>query len=321
MKEIIIPFATGLTIFMFGLQLMRSGLENMAGERLRHALLQFTRTPLRSFITGIVSTAFLQSSSAVTVLTIGFVNAGILTFAQTIGIILGTNIGTTVTTQILALNIEDFAVPFIILGAVTYILPFKGLSRLGLVIGGFGCIFLGMETMQWITYPLKERGWIHWLMENGGHPILTGIAAGMLLTALIHSSSACIAITMGFYASGLLSLPFAIAVVFGSNIGTCVTALLASLGTNLASKRVALSHLILNAAGVLAFAPLIPLISQAAPYLSENPATQIAHIQTLFNLICSLAVLPFSDAFAKGITWLTPNKTVPVKWNGFPRNL
>ncbi|MBA4493145.1 Na/Pi cotransporter family protein [Paenactinomyces guangxiensis] len=313
MKDIIIPFATGLTIFMFGLQLMRNGLERLAQDRLREGLVKFTRTPVRGFFTGIVSTAFLQSSSAVTVLTISFVNAGILTFAQSIGIILGTNIGTTVTTQILALNVEDFAIPLIIAGAVLRILPFNNMAQLGLVIGGFGCIFLGMETMQWITVPLKERGWISWLLENGGNPIWTGIAVGTLLAAMIHSSSACIAITMGFYASGVVSLPFAIAVVFGSNIGTCVTALLAVINTNTAAKQVALSHLVLNIAGVGIFAPLIPYISEYAPVLSTDAAAQIAHIQTLFNIICSVIVLPFSEAFARGIIFLIPNKAATWK--------
>lgn len=315
----VIPFATGLTIFMFGLQLMRMGLENLAGDRLREILLRFTRTPLRSFFTGVVSTAFLQSSSAVTVLTISFVNAGILTFAHSIGIILGTNIGTTVTTEILALKIEDFAIPLVILGAIIRLFPLKTWSQIGLVIGGFGCIFLGMETMQWIAYPLKERGWISWLMESGGNPIITGILVGALMTALIHSSSACIAITMGFYASGILTLPFAIAVVFGSNIGTCVTGLLATFNTNTAAKHVALSHVVLNVAGVLVFAPFIPLISQYAYYLSDNPAAQIAHIQTLFNVICSIVVLPFAESFARGITFLIPNQTTTWKWDTFQR--
>jgi phosphate:Na+ symporter len=308
MKEIIIPFATGLTIFLFGLQLMRMGLEKIAGDRLREVLLRFTKTPSRSFITGIVSTAFLQSSTAVTVLTISFVNAGILSFAQSIGIILGTNIGTTITTQILALKIEDFAIPLIVIGALVYVLPLKQISQLGLTIGGLGCIFLGMETMRWIAEPLKEKGYIAWFLDWGGNPILAGILVGMILTALIHSSSAVIAITMGFYASGVITLPFAIAVVFGSNVGTCITGVLAAINTNLAAKHVAFSHVVLNVAGVAIFAPLIPWISEVAPLLSVHPATQIAHIQTIFNVVCSLIVLPFAESFARGITYLIPKR-------------
>lgn len=320
MKDIVIPFATGLMIFLFGLQLMRMGLENFAENRLRDVLLRFTRTPLRGFFTGIGSTAILQSSSAVTVLTISFVNAGFLTFPQSVGIILGTNIGTTVTTEIMALKIEDFAIPMMIIGAIIRLLPLKRLSQLGLVIGGFGCIFLGMETMQWIAHPLKERGWVSWLLDHGGDPILMGILVGTILTALIHSSSACIAITMGFYASGLITLPFAIAVVFGSNIGTCVTGLMATFQTNIAAKQVAICHIILNVAGVVVFAPLIPFISEWAPSLSDNPASQIAHIQTLFNIICSVLVLPFAKPFANGITWIVPNRVTTWTTSVIKRN-
>lgn len=306
-KDIFIPFATGITIFLFGLQLMRIGLEKFAGDHLKTWLLRFTETPVRSFLTGIFSTALLQSSSAVTVLTISFVDLGILSFIQSIGIILGTNIGTTITTEILALNIEDFALPLVFLGALLYFLPWKRLSLIGLILGGFGCIFLGMETMKWLAQPLKERGIIDWLMSIGEHPILMGLLAGAILTALIQSSSATIAIAMGFYSSGVISLPFAIAVVLGSNIGTCVTGLLATFGTKTAAKQVAVAHLILNVVGVIWFAPFISLISDFAPVLSSQPAQQLAHIQTLFNLICSLVVLPFAVQFAKGVMWLVPS--------------
>lgn len=310
MKDLFIPFATGITIFLFGLQVMRFGLEKLAGHRLQEWLIRFTETPSRSFLTGILSTALLQSSSAVTVLTISFVDLGILSFAQSIGIILGTNIGTTVTTEILALNIEDFSLPIIVLGIILYFLPWGRLSSISFVLIGFGCIFFGMETMQWLAHPLKERGIIDWLMGNGPHPIISGIIAGTLLTALIQSSSATIAIVMGFYSSGVLSLPFAIAVVLGSNMGTCVTGLLATFRTNTAAKQVAVAHLLLNIAGVVCFAPLIPIIESLAPLLSDQPAQQIAHIQTLFNVICSVLVLPFATQFAKSVMWLIPNQSI-----------
>jgi phosphate:Na+ symporter len=318
-REIGIPFGIGICVFMIGLHFMRTGLEALAANRLQDILLKFTRTPVRGFVTGTITTAFLQSSSAITVLTIGFVNAGVLTFAQSIGIILGTNIGTTITTQILALKIEDFALPLFILGGILWVMPHQTLSKLGKSIAGFGLIFYGIDCMQQIASPIKEQGLINWVIEHGGHPILAGIVIGAVLTALIHSSSACIAITMGFYASHAITLPFAIAVVFGSNVGTCVTAILAAVNANTACKQVALSHLILNLAGVILFTPLIPLISQVAPYLSENPATQIAHIQTLFNVICSVAVLPFCEPFARGITYLIPDETITWKRGDFHR--
>ncbi|MBN2908548.1 Na/Pi cotransporter family protein [Polycladomyces sp. WAk] len=309
MRELLIPFATGLTIFLFGLQLIRLGLETMAGRHLQSVLLRFTKTPFRSFVTGIVATGFLQSSSAVTVLTIGFVNAGLMNFTQTVGLILGTNIGTTVTTEILALKIEDFALPMIISGAVIWLLPWKRFTWIGVVIGGFGCIFLGMNVMQWLAVPLKEQGWMTWLLSRGD-AVQTGLTAGFFMTAIIQSSSATIAMAMGFFASGLISLPFAVAVVLGSNVGTCITGLLAVIGANRAAKQVAVAHLLLNVGGVLLFAPFISPFADWVASLSAHPATQVAHAQTLFNIICSLIMLPFTDVYARFITRLIPSRDI-----------
>lgn len=310
MKDLLIPFATGLTIFLFGLQLMRIGLEKLAGHRLQDWLIRFTQTPSRSFLTGIISTALLQSSSAVTVLTISFVDLEMLTFVQSIGIILGSNIGTTVTTEILALNIEDFSLLFILLGIVLYFLPWNQLKSISFALIGFGCILFGMETMGWLALPLKDRGMIDWLMGDGTNPVFSGLIAGTLLTSLIQSSSATIAIVMGFYSSDAIPLPFAIAAVLGSNMGTCVTGLLATFRTNTAAKQVAIANLLLNIAGVICFTPLIPMIESLTPMLSNQPEQQIAHFQTLFNVICSIAVLPFATQFAKGIMWMFPNQSI-----------
>jgi phosphate:Na+ symporter len=307
-KDLFIPFATGIAIFLFGLQLMRIGLEKLAGQHLQTWLLRFTATSGRSFLTGIFSTALLQSSSAVTVLTISFVNLQLLSFSHSIGIILGSNIGTTLTTEILALHIEDFAIPLLLLSVPLYFLPWDRLSALSFVSGGFGCIFLGMETMQWLAKPLQARGLIDWMLSIGDHPILTGVLAGVLLTALIQSSSATIAMAMGLCSSGVITLPFALAIVLGSNIGTCVTSLLATFRTNTAAKQVAVAHLLLNVAGVTLFAPLVPWMSEVAPLLTSDPSQQLAHMQTLFNVVCSLLVLPFTAQFAKGVVWLVPQR-------------
>lgn len=310
MKEVLIPFATGLAVFLFGMQLIRFGLKALAGDRMETLLLRFTRTPARGMITGLLITSFLQSSSAVTVLAIGLVDAGILTFPQTIGIILGTNIGTTITTEILALNIEDFAVPMLLAGGLMHLLPWKRLKGTGLAVAGFGCIFLGMEAMQWLSIPLKEQGWITGILGQGKDPIWTGIAAGTLLTAVIQSSSAAVAMTMGFYSSDLLSLPVAIAIVLGSNVGTCVTGLIASIGTGRAAKQVAVAHLILNIVGVLLFAPIVYWMADTVRLLARDPAAQVAHVQTLFNIICSLIALPFVHPFAKLVTALVPDGVI-----------
>ncbi|SMO50451.1 Na/Pi symporter [Melghirimyces algeriensis] len=315
MKEIVIPFTTGLAIFLFGMQLLRIGLEELAADRMQRILLRFTKTPTRGFWTGMVTTFFLQSSSAVTVLTIGFVNAGLLTFTQSVGIILGTNIGTTITTEILALKIQDFAVPLICLGATLYILPWKKGAALGLAIGGFGCIFLGMEAMQWIADPLKDRGWIAAIMDSGYHPVWSGLLSGTLLTALIQSSSATVAITMGFFATGMIPSPFAVAVVLGSNVGTCITGFLASIGTERTAKQVALANLMLNLGGLILFLPWIKPIAEMSHLLSSHPAVQIAHIQTIYNIVCSLLMLPFANLFARVVSQLLPEHP-HLSWSG-----
>ncbi|SHE65111.1 phosphate:Na+ symporter [Seinonella peptonophila] len=314
MKEIILPFSIGLTLFLFGLHMMRIGLEKVAGNHLQDWLLRFTNTPTKGFITGILTTALLQSSSAVTVITISFVDVGILTFSQSIGIILGTNIGTTITTQIMALKIEDFTAPMILLGVLIRLLPLKQWAHLGSVIAGFGCIFLGMETLQWLSGPLEKLGIIDQLIEGNQYPLLTGLLIGTLFTALVQSGSATIALTMSLLAAHTISLPIAIAIVFGSNIGTCVTAWIAAISMKQSARQVAMAHLVLNVVGVLCFMPLIPLIDEAAYWLASEPIQQIAHIQTLFNIICSIVVLPFSTLFANAITWLLPNQTEIIPW-------
>ncbi|TCP69328.1 Na/Pi cotransporter family protein [Baia soyae] len=316
--EIIFPLCLGLAIFLYGMHLMRGGLERLAENRLQDWILRFTKTPWRGFWTGTFTTALLQSSTAVTVLTIGFVNAGILSFTHSIGIILGTNIGTTVTTQILALKIEDFFIPLLMVGVIMILLPWYTGKQLGWVATGFAGIFWGVEMMQEIAMPLKEMGYLDQLMSLGGNPIVTGVVVGAVITALIHSSSATTAFAMGFYATGAIDLSFAMAIVLGSNVGTCVTGLIAAIQTNTYARRVAFAHLILNIGGVMAFAPLIPWMNQWVPSLSDNLATQVAHVQTIFNVLCSVVMLPFAGQFARLVEWLIPEKRV-LAWRSWGR--
>ncbi|MEN9406343.1 MAG: hypothetical protein RLZ12_627 [Bacillota bacterium] len=301
MYNFFIPFSLGLLIFLCGLCKLRKGIAALAEKKLEYILVRFTKTTNRSFLTGIISTACLQSSTAITVLTIGFVNAGVLSFTKSIGIILGSNIGTTFTTQLLTLKIEQLALPLITLGTIFYLIPYKKTPALGLAIIGFGALFLGINTMQGCAHYLEHLGCTEMLLRNSSYPILVGILIGSLFTALTHSSSATTAIAMGFYATGSTSLPLAIALVFGSNIGTCATGLVAAINTTVNAKRVALANFILNVGGVLIFIPFIPTLYHLAPYLTSDKSLQLAHIQTLFNIICSCGVLPFSHHFANFI--------------------
>lgn len=304
MREFVIPLGTGLAIFFFGLQVMRIGLAQLSGRRLEQWLSQFTKTPLISFVTGLLSTMLLQSSSAVTVLAIGFVNAKVMRFPQCVGLLLGTNVGTTVTTELLVFPIDAYAVYFVIAGAILWLIPRFKLPFIGLALGGLGCIFLAMDTMESIATPLEESGLIERLSTF--HTAEWGMVTGTLLTAVIQSSSAAIALTMGLYHAAAISLPFALAAVLGSNIGTCLTAWIASLGGNREGKQIALTHLLVNVFGVAAFYPLLPSLSEWIAQSGFSPYEQIAHFQTGFNLISSLLLLPFCDRIASIINRLLP---------------
>lgn len=305
---IILLFFAGLAIFLYGLAEMRSGMESLAEQKLEKWLITFTKTPIRGFLSGTLLTALLQSSTAVTVITINFVHVGLISFVQSLGIILGSNIGTTVTTQILALHVESLAIPFLLIGISCRLLHKTIIKKIGRVLFGFGAIFLGINWMQQIGPALEESGWLAKMVDSNYSPVGIGLLIGALITALIHSSSATIAMTMGFYATGVVPLSFSLAVVIGSNVGTCVTALIASYGTTIAGQRVAFSHLVLNVAGAFLFTPFIPWMLDWVPLLSDNAATQVAHFQTIYNVICSLLVLPFTEKFAKLIEWMVPDQ-------------
>jgi phosphate:Na+ symporter len=308
MKEIVIPFSVGIAIFLFGMQIMRVGLENTARDKLKDMLTRFTKTPTHGFLTGTIITILMQSSSAVTVITIGLTNARLLSFPQALGVILGTNIGTTFTTQIIALNIYEYALPIFLIGCILWFIPIHSFRCLGLTLAGFGCIFIGMQAMQYVAEPIQQTGIFRELVLKGAENSVLGVLIGTAMTATIQSSTATTAITMTFISDHLIPLTMAIAIVLGSNIGTCVTALIASTGGNTASLRVAWSHIILNVAGVILFIPLIGILALITTMMTQHPQTQVAHAQTIFNVICSLAVLPFAHLFARFIEYLIPHK-------------
>ncbi|EGL82675.1 Na+/Picotransporter [Caldalkalibacillus thermarum TA2.A1] len=305
MKDLVIPLAAGLAIFLFGMQVMRIGFEHLFLEKAKKILGTLTRTPVAGLVSGTVATAILQSSSAVLLLVIGLTHARIMTFRQTIGVILGANIGTVVTTELLAISVHQLGVYFFILGAVLFLCPRTALRASGMVTGGFGLLFLGMETMQGIAPFLESLSWLENASQWGQKGILSGIGFGLLLTAVIQSSTATTVIAMNLTYEQLISLPLAIAIVLGSNIGTCVTALLGSMATNLAGRQVAVAHVLLNVLGVFLFIPLIPLLSVIVEQLTSNPMLQVAHAQTIFNVLCSLLALPFTKAFERMVLLVT----------------
>ncbi|RAV21790.1 Na/Pi cotransporter family protein [Paenibacillus contaminans] len=308
-RSVIIPLLIGLAVFIAGMKVMELSLHALAGNRLQRLLERFTRTPARGMLTSTALTAALQSSSAVTVIAIGLVNAGFMSFPQSLGIILGTNIGTTLTTELLSLDIARYAVPLFAGSAAVWVLSAltaaiaktnertvnaaRSFRHGAIALSGFACVLLGMETMQAVIPELRERGVFTWLVQQAQHNALWGIAAGAAIAALIHSSAVIIVMAMGLAASQTISPELGIAITIGANVGTCATALVASIGGSRAGTWVAWSHVTLNVAGAVLFYPFISVLAAFTALFASSPGEQVAHAQTLFNLIGSLIALPF----------------------------
>jgi phosphate:Na+ symporter len=304
--ELIVPLVVGLTLFLFGMKVVEWALYQWTGEVLRKLLRRLTRTPLRGMLVGTGTTAVLQSSSAVTVITISFVNAGLLTFPQTLGIILGTNIGSSLTTELIGLKLGGNMITTLLVTSIFWLLSWlpqppheprlrrwiESIRGLSLTMAGFSCVLLGLEVMQSMIPYLQEHGLLAWFIEHAQQSLLWGIVAGAALTAIIHSSAASIAITMGLAALNIIPVELGIAIILGCNIGTCMTPLLASIGGNRFGYYVAWSHILLNVGGAILFYPFIMQLSVFAGSLSPSPDIQLAHIQTMFNVLCSLIALP-----------------------------
>jgi phosphate:Na+ symporter len=305
-SELMVPLVTGLALFLFGMKIVEWALYQWTGNMLRQMLQRLTRTPVRGLLVGTGITALLQSSSAVTVITIGFVNAGLLTFPQTLGIILGTNIGSCITTELIGLRLSGNSAATLLIATVTWLLTwlpypiqvryvqqmFNSIRSVSLVLAGFSCVLLGLEVMQSIIPYLQQRGLLGWFIEQSQQSLLWGIIAGTCLTAIIHSSAASIAITMGMAALNIIPIELGIAIILGCNIGTCVTPLLASIGGNRFGYYVAWSHILLNVGGTVLFYPFISQINAMVSVLSAEPSVQLAHAQTIFNVLSSLLALP-----------------------------
>ncbi|MFD0586726.1 Na/Pi cotransporter family protein [Paenibacillus sp. GCM10027627] len=308
-QTILVPMVLGFAVFLCGMKLMELALHRLAGPHLSRALQTSTKTPLHGLAIGTATTAFLQSSTAVTVISIGLVNAGLLTFPRTLGIILGTNIGTCLTTELIGLNIDEFAIPLLIASTAAWFVTvivgelgwFPRLSQLSwldtvrsasVAVCGFGLLLAGLSLMQSIGPAVQNSELFAWFLDKASTGLWWGLAAGAALTAAIHSSAAVIGLIMGFVTIGAMPIELGVAVVLGANIGTCVTALLASIGGSRGGKYVAYAHTLLNVGGALLFLPLVGELTAVSGWISHSPASQIAHAQTIFNVACSLLALP-----------------------------
>jgi phosphate:Na+ symporter len=285
------------------MKLMSDGLEAAAGSRLKGLLEKLTKNKFIGMLVGLGITAIIQSSSATTVMVVGFVNAGIMNLTQAVGVIMGANIGTTVTAQIVAFGPKSLAPAFIFIGA-TMVVFFKNkkVIHIGQIIAGLGILFLGMNEMGAAMKPLSElEGFKNVMVAFKDYPLL-GILTGAIFTGVIQSSSASIAILQGIALSGAIGLDSAIFILFGQNIGTCVTALLASLGVNKTAKRVSIVHLLFNVFGtiifviIVSFLPFVKWIEALSP---GSTVAQIALAHIIFNIVTTLIMLPCSNLLVK----------------------
>lgn len=305
---LLFSFAFGM--FLGGMWTMRNGLENLAMNRLPYVLRHFVKTPTRGMITGILTTMMLQSSAAVMLITLGLVSARQMAFADSIGIILGSNVGTSITVQLLALQLEQMIVPVLLLG-LFFLLILRGKARyFGIALLGFASMLFAMELMAFALKPLGQTPWFrHMLTLSAQHPLL-GVLTGTLLTALVQSSTATTTLTIALAADGYIALPGSIAIVLGNNIGTCVTSVLASIGGPLAAQRAAAAHVMLNVLGVLVFLPFLWPFATLIQWLSPSLPVQVALAHTLFNLLSSLAVWPIARPFARFIELLLRGREI-----------
>ena len=312
----IIALMGGLALFLYGMKMMSDGLELCAGDRLQSILERLTSNRLMGVIVGALITALIQSSSATTVMTVGFVNAGLMTLPQAVGVIMGANIGTTITGQLIALDIGAAAPAIALIGVVMVVfLKKERTNAVGMIVGGLGILFIGMGMMSDAMAPLRDNAAFLSLITAFNNPLIA-VLTGALFTAVIQSSSASIGILQTLANNGLITLQHSVFILFGMNIGTCITAVLSSLSSNRNAKQVALVHLLFNVGGALLFSGavlLLPLTDWIAQFTPANPAAQIANFHTLFNVVTTLVLLPLGSGLAALAVKLLPQEKEAVK--------
>lgn len=323
----------GLAFFLFGVKYMSNALQNVAGDRLRSFLERGTKTPVRGVLLGALVTAIIQSSSATTVLTVGLVNSGLLTLRQAIGIIMGANVGTTITAYLIGFKLEHYALPVLALGVfLLFFFKNKKVVSIGQVLFGLGVLFFGMETMGKGFAPLRDSGFFRDLMINIEGRAIWGVLVGTIFTALVQSSSATIGVLQELAYQGAITYQQAVPILFGDNIGTTITAILAAIGTSVAAKRTALSHCLFNLLGVMVFLPLfllgvfpviVRLFTNYICFLLPgfegtweiiNVKMQLAQTHGVFNISNTLLQLPFVSFLAVLVSKIIPGEDVDTKY-------
>ncbi len=306
-KDVIFGTLGGLGLLIYGIQLMGDGLQQVAGDRMRKILGSLTNNALMGVMVGATVTSIIQSSSATTVLLVGFINAGLITLKQAVGVIMGANIGTTVTAQIIALKLTDYALPAIGIGFGLMFFCKKNLYKsIGRIILGFGLLFLGLKVLSGSVKFLQGHEAVrNFLLSLSDNPLL-GVLAGILVTFAIQSSSASIGLLISLAGSGLIDLSAAIPILLGDNIGTCITAIIASIGGSTSAKRAAAAHTIFNIVGTIIVLLLLPYYEVIIKYTASDILHQIANAHTLFNVVNTIILFPFISLLIKIVTKIVP---------------
>ena len=300
----------GLGMFLYGMEMMSDGMKIAAGNRMRSVLEKLTSNRFLAVGVGAFVTMVIQSSSATTVMLVSFVNSGLLSFVQGLGVILGSNIGSTITAQIVAFKVTDYALALIAVGAIMALFSKKDATKnIGFVILGFGLLFYGMKVMSDTMKPLRSNPTFNSILTSFENPFM-GILAGAAFTALIQSSSATTGIVITLASGGSITLEAGIPLIFGANVGTCVTALLAGLNASREAKRVAIAHVTFNLLGVGLFCFWIPTFAEFISQTSDNIPRQIANAHTIFNILATVVFIPFTPLVAKLILQYFPDEEI-----------
>ena len=306
----------GLGHFLCGMQMMSSNLEAVAGDRLKGILEKLTSNRILGVLVGAVITAVIQSSSATTVMVVGFVNSGLMTLRQAVWIIMGANIGTTITGQLVALDIGSIAPLFAFAGiALGMFSKKRNVQNIGSIIAGLGVLFIGLGMMSDAMVPMRDSEVFVNALTSFSNPII-GIVVGAIFTAVIQSSSASVGILQALALSGLIDIHSAVFVLFGQNIGTCITSLIASVGMNRNAKRTTVIHFMFNMIGTVLFVILClvtPLTDAVAGLTPAHPASQIANMHTLFNVVTTIILIPFGTGLASLAEKILPDKKEEIR--------
>ena len=307
--EIFTGIFGGLGLFLYGMKLMSDGLENIAGEKLKSILEKITSNKIMGVLVGTIVTAIIQSSSAITVMVVSFVNAGLMTLGQATGVILGSNIGTTITAQMVSLKLEVIAPIFIGIGAIVIVITKKKkVKDLAYIALGFGILFMGMGLVSSSLKPVSELAIFNKFILLVGKNSILGVLIGILITAILQSSSATTGILVALAVSGNLDMSVAFPIILGCNIGTCITAILAGLTANRIAKKAALLHLFFNIFGTILFLPFSDKVVMIVQYLTpDNVARQVANAHTIFNVVITIFILPISKYFVKLVNKILPD--------------